>query len=110
MKGLYSFDDFSKVLVLRASYYLGECFVRNYNNLSWNIGLTHTAVVNMPVITGFKKKIELAPILVCENLLRRLVEGVRFINNKYCIRILETNNLTREPLHWSYISSIFKYL
>ena len=31
-KGLLSFDEFSNILVLSVSFYLGECFIRNYHN------------------------------------------------------------------------------
>lgn len=75
IKGLYSFDEISRILILRVSYYFGECFIRNNKKLSWNIGQINTAVYNMPVVTGFKKKMELAPMLISENLIRRLVEG-----------------------------------
>lgn len=75
IKGLYSFDEMSKILVLRASYYFGECFVRSYSQLSWAIGNKKTAEQNQPVVTGFKYKMELAVLLVCENLMRSLVEG-----------------------------------
>ena len=74
-KGLYSFDESSKILVLRVSYYFGECFVRKYNTLKWNIGSNKTALQRMPVVTGFRMKKELAPILVCENIMRSLIEG-----------------------------------
>jgi len=74
-KGLYSFDETSKILILRISYYLGQCFVKNNKTLSWNIGNSATAEKNMPVIKGFKKKMELAPIMICENLFCRLIEG-----------------------------------
>lgn len=74
MNGLYSFDEISRILILRTSYYFGECFIRTSKKLSWGIGQLNTAVYNMPVVTGFKKKMELAPMLICENLIRRLVE------------------------------------
>jgi hypothetical protein len=74
-KGLYTFDEISRILILRVSYYFGECFVRSNKKLTWNIGNAKTAECNMPVVTGFKKKLELAPILICENLIRRLVQG-----------------------------------
>ena len=75
IKGLYSFDEMSKILILRVSYYFAECFARSYKQLSWSIGDKKTAVQNQPVITGFKFKMELAPLLVCENLISGLVEG-----------------------------------
>jgi len=74
-KGLYSFDDFSNVLILRLAYYFGECFVRNNQNLFWTTGAPKFAEKNMPVIAGFMKEMELAPMLVCENLVRRILGG-----------------------------------
>jgi len=74
-KGLYSFDNFSKILVLRAAYYFGECFIKNHEKLYWDVGKSNTIEQNMPVITGFKKRKELAPVMVCENLIRGIVEG-----------------------------------
>ena len=77
-KGLYTFDAASKVLILRFSYYMGECFVRNYDSLSWSVGRRKTAVQNMPVVTGFKSKMELAPMLVCENMFGTAFEEKSF--------------------------------
>lgn len=74
-KGLYSFDEFSKILVMRTSFYLGECFVNNSKKLVWKVGRIKTAEQNMPVISGFQKKLELSVILVSENLIRRILEG-----------------------------------
>jgi hypothetical protein len=74
--GLVDFDEPSKVIILRASYYLGECFIRYSDRLSWATGNPDTAEQNMPVITGFMGRVEMAPMLVTENLfLRILIDG-----------------------------------
>jgi hypothetical protein len=39
------------------------------------VGDPETAQQNMPVITGFGNQLELSPILVTENLLRRALKG-----------------------------------
>jgi hypothetical protein len=67
------FDDNSGYLVLRASYYLGECFVRYSKKLEWSTGNIETAEQNMPVVTGFKYDIEMAPMLIIKNLFMRIV-------------------------------------
>ncbi len=74
-RGLYDFDEPSKVIVLRASYYLGETFVRYYPTLAWTVGRRRTAVQSMPVVTGFSHKIEMAAMMVAENIFRDLIEG-----------------------------------
>ena len=72
----YDFDDPSKILVLRFSYYLGEAFVRTWpNGLRWTVGEAGTAEENQPVVAGFMHRLELAPLLVGENLLRDLIEA-----------------------------------
>lgn len=72
---LYSFDEQSKIYILRASYYFGECFVKINSKLSWATGDIKSLQANMPVVKGFKKNIELPPILVTENLIRKILEG-----------------------------------
>jgi hypothetical protein len=73
VSSIIDFDEPSKVLILRASYYLGESFIRYSDKLSWTTGNPDTAEQNMPVITGFVDQIEMAPMLVTENLLLRIV-------------------------------------
>ncbi len=75
LKGLFDFDEASGILVIRASYYFGAAFVKEYPTLSWSIGRADTAEVNMPVVTGFSHQLELAPIMVVENLFRRVLAG-----------------------------------
>lgn len=72
-RNLFEFDDLSKLLTLRAAYYLGESFVRNNHGLHWTTGNLETAEANMPVVSGFRSHLELAPILIAENLLRRVI-------------------------------------
>ena len=67
-RGLVDFAEHAKPLVMRASYYLGESFVRQYGSLSWGVGEPETMEHNMPVVTGFRHELEMAPILVAENI------------------------------------------
>jgi hypothetical protein len=71
-RGLFDFDEPSRVLILRVAYYFGESFVRYSGALRWSTGNPATAEGNMPVIAGFKSSLELAPILITENLARRI--------------------------------------
>jgi len=68
-ENLFDFDDASKRLVLGAAYYLGETFVRSFPVLHWTTGNPETALMNMPVVAGFRNGVEMAPMLVAENLL-----------------------------------------
>jgi hypothetical protein len=72
-EGILKFDEMSKVVILRAGYYLGECFVKNYPPLYWSIGNPEFAEKNMPVVTGFKFEMELAPLMVVENIYSRIL-------------------------------------
>jgi len=72
-KGLYDFDERSESIVLAAAHYLGETFVKNYKQLSWDIGNTKYAQGNMPVITPFKYNMEMPPILIAENSFRKVI-------------------------------------
>lgn len=65
--GLIDFPDQSKYLILRAAYYLGECFVRANSALFWTTGDPDYAEKNMPVVSGFQFNKEMAPMMVCEN-------------------------------------------
>ncbi len=73
IESLFDFDDDSKTLVLRAAYYLGESFNQYSDELHWGTGNTNFAEQNMPVITGFKKEMELAPLLITENIFFRIL-------------------------------------
>jgi hypothetical protein len=66
-EGLVDFPEESKYLILRAAFYLGECFVRSNRALSWSVGSTDRVEKNMPVVSGFRHDKEMAPMMVCEN-------------------------------------------
>ena len=71
-KNLFEFDEQSGKLILRAAYYYGESFVRSYDSLRWGTGDLKTALGNMPVVAGFQHELEMAPILVADNLFSRI--------------------------------------
>ena len=75
LRNLFDFDEPSRDFVLRGSYYLGESFVRQSSRLFWKIGEKGFAQENMPVVTGFSDEVELPPILVVNNLFRRILAG-----------------------------------
>ncbi len=70
--GLIDFPEESKYLILRAAYYLGECFTRADDKLRWAVGRSDTVEKHMPVVAGFRHEKEIAPMLVCENLIKRV--------------------------------------
>lgn len=72
---LFEFTDETKPVVLRTAYYFGESFVRTFDKLRWAVGNPEAAQRNMPVVAGFGGEIELAPILVVENMFRRALRG-----------------------------------
>lgn len=74
-RDLFDFDEPSKVVVLRIAYYMGECFVRNFADLLWSIGDADTALKNIPVVSGSRGGLEMPPMLVAENLFRRMLKG-----------------------------------
>ncbi|MBK9165160.1 MAG: hypothetical protein IPM21_14850 [Acidobacteria bacterium] len=78
-KGLFDFDDTSKLVVLAAGYYLGETFVRSFPLLKWTTGNIELLEGNMPVVAPFKNSIEMSPIMVIENLFAGVVSGIRQI-------------------------------
>lgn len=71
--GLIDFDEESKYWILRAAYYLGECFVRNYPSLQWTTGDPEYIEKNMPVVAGFRNGDEMAPMMIVENLFLRIL-------------------------------------
>jgi len=73
INNLFDFDGPSGVLVLRAGYYLGESFVRSHKSLHWSTGDIETMEANMPAVVGFQHQLEMAPVLVADNLLARIV-------------------------------------
>lgn len=72
--GLVEFDDDSKTMLLRAGYYLGECFAR-LRGVHWAVGDVEYMQGNMPVIAGFRNADELPPLVVIENMFARIVGG-----------------------------------
>ena len=72
--GLFDFNEESNMVILAGAYYLGETFVRNFENLRWTIGNVDYAEGNMPVVSKFKHEIEMAPIWIVENLFRRIIK------------------------------------
>ena len=73
-KGLYSFEEVSKVLILRFAFYMGESFVKDFETLHWSLGKSKTMQKNMPVITGFKSKMEMAVLVVSHNMFATALE------------------------------------
>lgn len=71
-KSLYEFDNNSNILLLRLSYYWGECFVRN-TNLKWDIG-RYAENENYPVLRRFICNMEMAPFKICNNIIRSKIE------------------------------------
>lgn len=72
-RGLFEFDNTSKTLILRGAHYLGESFVRSRSQLTWKTGHPDTAEQNMPVVSGFQSSLEMAPMLIVDNLFRRMI-------------------------------------
>jgi hypothetical protein len=70
--GLIEFDDDTKTMILRAAYYLGECFAR-LPRLHWTTGDLEYIQQKMPVIAGFQDGCELPPLVVAEVLFVRVV-------------------------------------
>jgi hypothetical protein len=73
LDGLFDFDENSKALVLQGSYYFGESFVRSFNHLHWGVGKQDFIQENMPVVAGFGDGMEMPPLLVVNNLFRRIL-------------------------------------
>ena len=74
-KGLYSFDGPSGVLILRFAYYLGESFIRCHTGLKWSMGNRSKMQRNMPVISGFKSKMELPVLVVSKKMFASAIEN-----------------------------------
>jgi len=67
-EGLIEFSQDTKYLILRASYYMRQCFINAFEDAAWGLGKPGYMHKNMPVITGFDGQKELPPMVVCENL------------------------------------------
>lgn len=72
----FDFDEASKSIILAGAYYLGETFVRTFRQLRWATGNTEYLEGNMPVVTLFNHNIEMAPIMVVENMFSRVISGM----------------------------------
>jgi hypothetical protein len=70
--GLIEFDDESKTVLLRAAYYVGECFARR-PGMRWTTGNVEYLGKNMPVVAGFRAGEELPPLIVVKNMFARIV-------------------------------------
>ena len=70
--GLIEFDDNSRTVILRAAYYLGECFAR-LPGMRWAIGNPEYLEKNMPIIAGFRHDEELGPLVVIRNVFARIL-------------------------------------
>jgi hypothetical protein len=70
---LFSFDDSSGILLLRASWYWGETFVRS-SGLRWDTGRL-SEFKNQPVIMDFYHGLEMSPFQICTNIIRNLISG-----------------------------------
>jgi hypothetical protein len=70
-RGMTEFDDDSKTILLRASYYLGECFAR-LPGFSWTTGDPEYMEMNMPVVIGFADADALPAMVVVENMFLKI--------------------------------------
>ncbi|MGD9723219.1 MAG: hypothetical protein AB7O59_17940 [Pirellulales bacterium] len=70
--GIFEFDEDSKSIVMRAGYYLGECFA-GLPGLRWSIGDPRYMGKHMPVIVGFQGGDELPAIVVVNNVFKRIL-------------------------------------
>lgn len=78
-EGLFEYDHDSKILVNRIVYYFGESFVRSFpRELKWGIGNPKYIEKNMPVVKGFSKGVEMAPIIIVDNIMRELIVKKNF--------------------------------
>ena len=66
--GFLDFDEQTRVVALRASYYLGESFAR-LSGFEWSTGRPDRAEANQPVVRGFRTGADLPPLVVAENVL-----------------------------------------
>jgi hypothetical protein len=64
--GFRDLAEGSRAAVLRAAYYLGQCFVTTYPILRWEIGAEDRPEVRQPVVTGFASGDDLPVLAVAE--------------------------------------------
>jgi hypothetical protein len=98
-KSLFEFDEPSGIMIMRAGYYMGESFVRTFENLRWSIGDEHARIKttdeNMPVVTGFRLGTELPVVLVAEILLKHVASSRNKLKEvKECIEFWCADNQT----------------
>jgi len=67
--GFRDLAEAARADVLRAAYYLGECFVTTYPLLRWEIGADDRPEVRQPVVRGFATGDDLAVLAVAETAL-----------------------------------------
>lgn len=70
--GSPQFDDDSKTILLRAGYYLGECFAR-LSGFHRTVGDSDFMQMNMPVVAGFRNNQQLPPLVVVENMFLKII-------------------------------------
>jgi hypothetical protein len=70
--GLIQFDEDTKTMILRAAYYIGECFAR-LPGLRWTTGDLEYMQQKMPVIAGFRNDQELPPLVVMDVVFARVI-------------------------------------
>lgn len=80
-QGLVEFAEHTKVLILRASFYLGEAFVCSFATLSWDIGQHGYMEQNTPVIRGFGDRSQMPTLVVGENLFASVLAD----GNDHCL-------------------------
>lgn len=81
VNNLFDFDGPSGILIMRAGYYLGESFIRSYRSLHWGTGDIETVEANMPVVAGFQHQLEMAPVLIVDNILARIISNPKQVGD-----------------------------
>lgn len=80
-QNLFEFDEPSRSVILASAYYLGETFIRAFENLSWGLGNQGYQQCNAPVIKGFSLNEELPVLTVCENMFGSIIAGLKEIES-----------------------------
>ncbi|MGD9723220.1 MAG: hypothetical protein AB7O59_17945 [Pirellulales bacterium] len=73
-RGILEYDEDSKSIVMRAGYYLGECFAR-LPGLRWSTGDPRYMGKHMPVIAGFRGGDEMPVLVVVDNVFAGILGG-----------------------------------
>jgi hypothetical protein len=71
-EGLTEFTEDSKSVILRGGYYLGECFAR-LPGMRWTTGNPDYMHCHMPVVVGFNREQQMAPLVIFRVVCRRIV-------------------------------------